>query len=279
MPKKDLVLGAVHAMELEYIAPFLLSLKRTGYEGDIAFFVSNLSERTLRWLEANGVTTVSIDGANPMPGLPVNSLRYYVYHPFLQQNAGAYNRVFLSDVRDVFFQRSPFDTDMGAALCCFEEHPGWNLAKSPVNCGWVAAAFGKKTIEQLGHHRILCSGTTLGTESAMRAYVSTMVDTLTKVNTDIPSLLYVTGGIDQGIHNYLVRTGAFDDVYCYGNGEGIVWTLNYENEDDLPVSEDGTILNRHGEVAHVLHQYDRHTKLTQHVVSLLESKHAARQSP
>ncbi len=269
MSKKNLVLGAVHAMEMEYISPFLLSLRRTGYTGDIAFFVSALSERTRAWLKKLGVTLVTIEGENPLPGLPVNSLRYFIFAPFLREKAGTYDRVMLSDVRDVFFQRDPFETELDAPLCCFEENPDWNLARSPINCGWIAAAFGKQAIERIGHHRILCSGVTLGTEAAISEYVTAMVEKMTVLNTDIPCLLYVTGGIDQGVHNYLVRTGAFEGVRCYGNGESLVWTLNYVDEGDLPVGEDGTILNLHGETAHVLHQYDRHAGLTVRLVATL----------
>lgn len=45
---RTLVLGAAVGQEVEYVAPFLVSLRRAGYDGDVALFVDRRLARTLR---------------------------------------------------------------------------------------------------------------------------------------------------------------------------------------------------------------------------------------
>ena len=67
------------------------------------------------------------------------------------------------------------------------------------------------------------------------------------------------GSHDQGIHNYLLRTGRLDPVYVQENGCGAVLTMGLQKQID--VDSEGRILNHRGDLPAVLHQYDRHVEL------------------
>jgi hypothetical protein len=64
-------------------------------------------------------------------------------------------------------------------------------------------------------------------------------------------------GIDQGIHNYLLRTGRLDGVAFDENAKR-VWSLHYVPGTDIFVTPQRRIADANGHVSPVVHQYDRH---------------------
>lgn len=61
---------------------------------------------------------------------------------------------------------------------------------------------------------------------------------------------------DQGIHNYLLWTGRLAPMRLVANGEGRVLTMALMATIDR--NEQGFVINRDGSVPAVIHQYDRH---------------------
>jgi hypothetical protein len=75
---------------------------------------------------------------------------------------------------------------------------------------------------------------------------------------------------DQGIHNYLLRTGRLDPVKVVANGYGRVLTMGAMRT--IERDADGYVLNRDGSRPAVLHQYDRHGPLAAELVALLTGR-------
>src|SRR5580700_3251925 len=57
--KRDLILTALQSVGFDYIAPFIISLKRTGFQGQLVFFASGLKSETIRQIQDHGATVVT----------------------------------------------------------------------------------------------------------------------------------------------------------------------------------------------------------------------------
>ena len=137
--KRDLVLTTVQGVDFDYLAPFVSSLKRTGFRGRLVVFASAMKGDAVSQLERHGVTVVSFPfiskrlrefffwpfwpfwrrlfALNAFPefkeklahvALPLFYRRHLIYLQYLRAHRLEYDRVFLTDARDVFFQADPF---------------------------------------------------------------------------------------------------------------------------------------------------------------------------
>jgi hypothetical protein len=268
----NLVLGAVQGLEAEAIAPFLVSLYRTGFSGQVAFWVSAVTPRTRDFLKDYGVNIIQVeDEVSAFMRTPVNSLRYFVYQQSMKGLNASVENVLLADTRDVLFQRDPFEIPLDGKLGCFLEEEQIPIRACVANSGWLAAAYGKEIMEELGDFPIACSGTTLGPIDQIRTYVDAMTAGLRAIDARVPHIMHVIPGIDQGVHNYLLRTGALPEARCFRNEDGPILTLNYVAQDSIRFNDDGFVLNASGEVAHVLHQYDRHPEIVRRASAWLNA--------
>jgi hypothetical protein len=266
----NLVLGAIKGLEFEELKPFLHSLFQSGFDGKVAFYVGQASEPTCKALDDMGVDVVTVNEHNTFTASPINALRYFVYEQYLAGLAETPEKIFLADVRDVVFQRNPFEIDLGDGLCCFLENEMINLATCVANSGWIACAYGKEVLARIGRHKISCSGTTLGTGAAVRNYLAAMTAGLRAIDERTPNIMHVIAGIDQCVHNYLLYTGALPGTRLYSNETGPIATLNYVNPADFRFDGLGQLVNRNDTPYHVIHQYDRHKELSAGILRRIE---------
>jgi hypothetical protein len=182
----------------------------------------------------------------------LQSLRYVHYREYIDQKAIDADYVMISDVRDVVFQSDPFSQVAGSELRVFLEPAHVQIRSNLFNSRWLLNLYGPQVLDLIGDHVVSCSGTTLGTRAGILRYLTSMA-------TQINSKPMPLGSHDQGIHNYLLRTGGLDPVDVVDNEAGEVLTmgeLNSVREDDS-----GLIRNSSGAAPAVLHQYDRHVDL------------------
>lgn len=182
--------------------------------------------------------------------------RFLTYYSYLKQQNQVYQNILLTDVRDVLFQRDPFDFDINNHLCCFLEDSHQTLGSCPINSAWMTQAFGTQILDKLGHQTISCAGVTIGSYSAVMNYLELMIDYLIPLGLRVKS-------IDQGIHNYLIYTGLIPDLQLFANQQGPVLTMGYLPDKELQFDQDGWLVNQDGSVVHILHQYDRHSQEVQ----------------
>jgi hypothetical protein len=173
--------------------------------------------------------------------------RYLRYYRFLSAVPTArYENVMLTDVADVYFQRSPFDFGVGTRVNCFLEDPRETLASEPANRYWLVTAYGEAAVAELGSRPISCSGVTIGPFGAIVAYLRVMANSLMKLPRQHP-------GIDQAVHNYVIHMGLAANVNFVANGEGPVLTLGIMPPDEVAAA----LPDGYADVP-ILHQYDRH---------------------
>jgi hypothetical protein len=259
---KTAVLGILDNYTFHQVKKFFVSLKQTGFKGDICMFVgSNTTPRTIRILRRYGVKVILFSDTGSLPPgnlaamkyhfpQPVNyfNFRHYLYYDFLQKNKEVYSHILLTDVRDVYFQRDPFDFEQGEGLYCALEGKTKKIRECRFNGKWMEFIYGKQVLDEIGDQIISCAGTTWGTTPAILDYLERML-------AEIEKLPDAHKAIDQAIHNYLIWTGQLPEVKFLNNDEGIILTLSYEH--DYTIGEDDKVRAANGRVVNVLHQFDR----------------------
>jgi hypothetical protein len=286
--KKNLILGTITRYKFHVIEPFLTSLKRTGYAGDVVMFHSGVNQRTLArmkdmgiilvpfsedfpYLDANLATHIRWSADKRLRTLGLFTLRHLLAYCYLTEFADKYQYVMLSDVRDVIFQKDPFEFSLGAKLCCFGEKEDVTLGQDALNAQWIEGAFDRATLEKLSDKQVICAGVTIGPSPLILDYLKRMVDLILQAPGSVWELAF-QGGIDQGVHNYLIHNCLLPQIVLYKNNCGPVLTL--ASEDSVLMNESGTVINKHGDVPNVVHQYDRHWRVARHHYGFfLRSKH------
>ena len=133
--KKNLIIGIVKGYDFETIAPFILSLRKTNFKGDLVLFTSGIDKKTNNLLQKYGVKLIPFEkdyhyikspNNHKLPKkcsseMSPNCSRYVMYYLYLLKNKQKYSKIMLADVRDVIFQLNPFDFDFNKKLYFFLE--------------------------------------------------------------------------------------------------------------------------------------------------------------
>lgn len=258
--KKNLVMGAVSGYEFDQISPFVISLRKTGFAGDICFFASGLSDRTRHYLNLLDVQVMNLPQEEQFLGMAVSITRFFLYQAFLARSDADYEGIMLTDVRDVIFQRDPFAFDFSGKVCCFLEAAEKRIADCPMNSDWLRVKFGGEVLASLGDKPISCVGTIVGGLPQVQGYLEVMLRYLTPP--------FSIPGDDTAVHNYLVHTCSVPDLALFANEDGPVMTLGYKPANSLVFDDSGFVLNGAGQVVNTLHQYDRHPLLVEKLAFL-----------
>ena len=260
--KKKLIMGAVSGYNFEQIRPFIVSLRKAGYTGDVCFFAADLPERTLAYLKLLDVDVVSLPQEEHFSGMAVSITRFMLYQAVLSRQGDAYEGVMLTDVRDVLFQRDPFEFDYSGKVCCFLEDDGMRIQDCPMNAEWLRSKYGETTLARIGHNPISCVGTIIGSVPQVLLYLERLLEDL-QPPFNIP-------GDDTAVHNYMLYTHQITDVSLFANENGPVMTLGYKKTHSFQFNAAGLLLNDAGEIVNTLHQYDRHPLLVERLSFLYD---------
>jgi hypothetical protein len=287
----NLILGQAYNYTFEQLAPFVVSLRQSGYTGDVVLFVNRVDEETKRQLRTHGIELREFHYRGPevrnsayvawpyvrwlghlpvpfalkksilRPIVNVPWVRMILYYDFLTSAPGRYGQVMLTDVRDVIFQADPFARSPGPGLRAFLEDESMRIGNSQANIQWITELFGQETLERLGPLPISCSGTTIGDAESMRNYLRAFIEVAFTVRST-----RLNGG-DQGIHNFLVHGALKPTTTLLRNGEAEVLTMGYlGREGEFAMDAEGRLVDAKGQLFNVLHQYDRHPELAGKIV-------------
>jgi hypothetical protein len=246
-----LLLGAATGYGLEDLLPFVVSLKKTGYRGRLCLFVWDLDSQTLKTLDALGVELYPCSSDRVDKQYTVTGGRFLIFRDFLRDIASDHIQVMISDVRDVVFQRDPFEGLHDKGMNFFLEQAGYTLDTETFNAGALSQAYGQDIVTSMAGKPISCVGVTMGDVISMRSYLLNMAQELESMDKDF-------FGSDQAAHNRIVHSGTTDFKYrMYGNDTKQVMHMGLVPAEAILWS-DNSIVNKDGEVVAVLHQYDRH---------------------
>jgi len=294
--RHDLILAAAQDYDWEDLRPFVASLRSTSFAGEIHLFASGLSRATVSRLVAASVAItrptrlrLRVGHRNFAPlRVPDNRIlwhlqgaywhlgrgfahfandyqaalrrytaavsnvdvaRYFWYLDYLSGTLGRYRNVMLTDVRDVVFLGNPFDFAIGDGVCFFLEDDRISINQQMANTSWIVQAYGPRGLVELGSYPISCSGVTIGPVAAIIRYLDVMVEHLLRLTRQ-------ERGIDQGVHNYILRKNLVSNARIIANGDGPVITVGLMSDESA-----SRLLASNASQARVLHQYDQRAGL------------------
>ena len=279
--RRNLILTTVHRIRYPALEPFFRSLQRTGFDGDVVVFASALSAESIRQLKHWGARVVpflfpgehvvnraarlwriwkrvfasglSERGKERLAHVVFHLFyrRHLLYLEYLREHGSKYDAVFLTDCRDVFFQANPFSWHAAPGVHFFLEEEFNKIGLCPHNSRWMRNLFGEEALRLFAGETVSCAGTVFGDVPGMMDYLGQMVALAMRV----PSMRDADG--DQGVHNYLLRTGRLARFTIHPNRDGPVMTVGLMQLTDLRRNADGWVMNEANEVVPTLHQYDR----------------------
>jgi len=261
--KKNLIIGAIKQYNWTIIEPFFNSFIKVGFNNcECIMFVSDMSRYTINKIKSFGVTTLKTP--DKFKNMKIINYRWKIYEDFLKNKKNKYNIVFTADIRDVYFQNNIFNFYQNS-----EPFLGISLEdgtiSEKINKKWFIDAYGKKIYENIKNERIICVGTIWGTTDKFYEFSKIMWEKLSS-NWSIKYNV-----IEQAVCNYLIyKEKLFNDCLKISqNTNGPVMTIGLTKRENIKLDYKNNILNGEGQIASVIHQYDR----KEDIVKLVRSKY------
>ena len=270
---KDLIIGAVTGYGFDQIKPWLNSIKKSGFTGDIALIGYNIDFDTVKELEKNGITifTFEKDEQNQRfiykYDFQICLHRFIHYWNFLSELRGKYRYLIATDVKDVIFQKNP-STYLEKVL----QHKKLNVSTESLhykNEQWgvnnLTQSFGKFLYEKMKDNIIVNCGILSG-------HFDEMLDLFLNIFllcSGSPMRVPGGGGPDQAALNILMSTKTYKDITHFSDSEsgwaaqlGTTGPQVFKQNcnfliENVPEFIDDTVCTSTGSEFFVIHQYDR----------------------
>lgn len=285
---RSLILGAHTNLATSSLAPFVSSLRESGFKGSLCIVSDGeLAEVAAEVVDVDGeylelpvvqpvlahlrntrgfrrsyprAFEIALHAGTDWESLEyrlegLQSLRYRHYERIIRRREPISDYVMITDLRDVFFQRDPF-ADPVSGLEVYLEDASVRIGYDDFNTRWIREVFGPVELEHLHGRPVSCSGTVVGTRDAMLAYVTEMAAEIARHRRPM-------GARDQAVHNVLLHRDLLPAPTAIMNGGGRILTMG--KMPSYRSNADGHVVNADGSVPSVLHQWDRHPELVAHI--------------
>lgn len=241
----NLVMG-FSTYEWDKCGVFVRSLRESGYKDDLILIGHGLDDA---YTSQHSVTVKPMEKPTD---LVVSRFDYYRH--VLEK--GDWDKVFLTDVRDVVFQSDPFDL-IGSGLHVTEED--LLIGEQRHNRDRTIETFGQEIFESLKDKRIICAGTIYGGRIPILEFIRKFNEI---ASTQEGNGFHIS---DQPILMYLTHNGLMDNLSVDANdGRHAVWTIGTRDEthhDDFYQLDGHLIRMLDGHLPSAVHQYDRHPRI------------------
>jgi hypothetical protein len=208
MANKNLIIGGFTNYGNNQLKPWVLSAKEVAGDNDVVLVYGNTTEETLDWLVEQGVIVIPMV---QVQNVPIHVLRFLSIHNYLVQHWQKYDYVITTDVKDVYFQKDPFEIfkqpfyqDNNLKLVVASE--GLQYKNEPWGNENLYQTYGQYVYEEFKNNEIF----NVGTFGGHSEYVKDMVFHIftNGINRPIPI-------VDQAVFNVLINTQPFKDVVWY----------------------------------------------------------------
>lgn len=257
--KKNLIIGSILNYSWSKVKLFFISLYKAQIKNcDFVIFVGGVSNETIKKIEKCGVTTYKIPKEVLRLRKTITLFRWKLYKDFLKENKDKYNMIFTADVRDTIFQKDVFQffNSNKSFLGVFLED---GLMTNKANRIWVLQFCNEEEFNKIENETVICAGTIIGTADKFFEFSYELWYTVKNRK----------GVQDQGGTNYLIYIRKlFNDCIIKNDNHGYVLTIGMSNKKNILLDNNDNILNYNGEIAAVVHQYDR----KHNIVSKLKTK-------
>ncbi|WP_075534079.1 hypothetical protein [Candidatus Pelagibacter communis] len=250
---RNLVLAAAVGYNFEQISLFLKSLRKY-YSDEICIIIDGKDkdlEYKLKEYSCKTITTT-------LNKKKIQFKRYKIFSSFLENKN--YDKILLSDSRDVYFQGDPFNYNYTGEINFFLED--YKIKDCPYNSKWIIKTYGNAEYLSVANNIILCSGTVLGKNEKIKEYLNLINHNIEKFNYKKRLKYYLTfrtdpeeRGCDQGHANYLVYKNMISSVKFYSNKSGPFATVFYLK--NLNFDNKLRLVNELQQPYLLVHQYDK----------------------
>ena len=248
--RRRLIVGAATGYRPDQVRMFVESLRATGYSGDVMMLVGYFQWRLKAYLRRHGVHTVSSWSTRKLHG-PIHAYRFEKFAEIVHANAERYDQVMVSDVRDVVFQKHPFD-GVTSPACHFYLEGNKTIGNEPTNARWAKLFLSPGDAAKIGVCLVSCCGVVLGGIGPMNEYLARLAGYLHA----LPMKIRRKGGADTVFHNKMAHlTHEVSAVIVENNVH--VASMGLEPPSAYIVDERGQIRTVDGHLPAILHQYDR----------------------
>ena len=261
MEQKDLIIGGCTNYGINQLKPWVISVNETMPDAAKVMCVGNASTETREWLQSNGFTLVDMPNVN----IPVHVLRFLSIYDYLKNNWEKYRYVVTTDVKDVYFQHSPFEwmenNFIGGIDKLVAGSEGMRYCDEPWGNENLFQTYGTYVHEQFKNNTIYNVGVLGGTAEYIKDLVFNIFTNAT--NRPIPI-------VDQAVFNVLINTQPYKDkIFLAQNKDAWacqagtmvdpskIETFRPFLLEDEPVFEDGLVKNFDYKEYCIVHQYDR----------------------
>ena len=292
MSKKDLIIGGCSGYDWSQLQYWVNSIRRSGFDGDVALVATNITKETIDKLTSQGIILELYGNQDKHGGFTANGgeahtphvARFFYIWNFLNHNQDKYRYVITTDVKDVIFQRNPslwlnnYSIGLnGSELVCSSE--GMKYKSEPWGAKNFYDTFGPFFFEKYKDNLIYNVGVIAGTETYVRDLLLMIFQM--SINRPIPV-------VDQAVYNFLISQSMFDDVaykvrnnnlwaiqlgttiHAIDSGSGdiglevqndqskrIIYQTNYIDKQPK-ILDDGMVVDApFNEAFTIVHQYDR----------------------
>jgi len=265
--QRNLIITAAINMELVSVYRFARSVRASTYSSTLVIIVTKtaMSSRNFQEL-ADVYSIIYISDEDYFPAklkvqrpdtAAIYTSRWIIIKKFLlnlQTKGVIFDNVFACDSLDTIFQKDifAFMTNYNPGLYVFMEDVRMTIGTCPINSRWIKGCYGDAELKILHSKSISCSGTVLGTWSAMMSYLSVMESEIIATPAACKDR-----GIDQGIHNYIIYNNKIPNttIHQISHEYGFVGTLGYAKR--VIRNPFGLVLNANGSIYAVIHQWNR----------------------
>lgn len=239
---QNVIIGIVFNLTVQQLIPFLKSARQY-YADKICIITSETDEKILALYKQYNVDVHYTEVSNDR-NIAFKE-RLYIINNLLKTTYNNVDRVFFTDVRDVFFFGNIFDYTSNFDITFFSEP--CTMEKCTINSRWFEMTYGADLLNDIKDELIVCNGTILATKLGMLHYTECMIAEINKVE-------YV---IDQPITNRLIFNKTINNFEVRKHNEGPVGT--FAHDENMSFCTLSKLL--------VVHQYDRCPVLNNHITN------------
>jgi len=261
MAQKDLIIGGCTNYGINQLKPWVLSVNETMPDVDKVMCVGNASPETRNWLSEQGFDIVNMPNMN----VPIHVLRFLSIYDYLRKNWEKYRYVVTTDVKDVFFQSSPFkwmeDNFINGTDELVAGSEGMRYCDEPWGNDNLMQAYGPYVHQQFKDNTIYNVGVLGGTSEYMKDLVFNIFTNA--INRPIPI-------VDQAVFNVLINTQPYKSKIFLAQNKH-AWACQAGTMVDPskieafrpfllegePVFEEGVVKTFEHKEYCIVHQYDR----------------------
>lgn len=266
--KQNIILGLAYKYKRDDIFIFAESLRKFDITSRVILVCEvNPDILFVEYCLKNKIELISWDYAEEFDSHLLNE-RFKVYSLIIQSIIPRPDKIFITDVRDVYFQSNLFESvanlslvkNINDFLILFSETDNKIFRDCIINSFWYEYAFGKNELRKIRNEKVICAGTIFGDFNSMIKYLG-LQNSLNKYIRQSKIFGSVLN-TDQAIHNYIYYKLKTQLSNIIIDDKSIVSTLSGLSISEYLIKDKIYIK---GVASSVLHQYDRVEEIKEHI--------------